>query len=56
MQLKIKRSDLGFKKGAIKLNFKWSDNMQTDGDIMDFYVSGDVAPGGRFNFAYRSDD
>ena len=56
LQLKIKRSDLGFKKGAIKLNFKWSDNMQTDGDIMDFYVSGDVAPGGRFNFAYRSDD
>ena len=27
-------------------NFKWSDNMQEDGGIMDFYLNGDVAPGG----------
>ncbi len=27
--------------------------MQEDGNIMDFYVNGDVAPGGRFNFVYR---
>ena len=26
--------------------------MQNEGDIMDFYVNGDVAPGGRFNFVY----
>lgn len=32
--------------------FKWSDNMQENGNIMDFYVNGDVAPGGRFNFVY----
>ncbi|MBR5123598.1 MAG: hypothetical protein IKU90_00580, partial [Clostridia bacterium] len=24
------------------------------GDIMDFYISGDVAPGGRFKFSYIS--
>ena len=33
-------------------NFKLSDNLQTDGDIMDFYKNGDVAPGGRFMFVY----
>ena len=32
------------------LNFKWSDNMQVDGDILDFYVNGDVAPEGRFKY------
>ena len=26
--------------------------MQTDGDVMDFYLHGDVAPGGRFTFVY----
>lgn len=26
--------------------------MQEDGNIMDFYVNGDVAPGGRFNYHY----
>ena len=32
--------------------FKWSDNMQNDEDPLDWYVNGDVAPGGRFNFIY----
>jgi len=27
--------------------------MQEDGNIMDFYVNGDVAPGGRFNYIYN---
>ena len=56
MQLEIPREMLGMKKGGNlpDFNFKWSDNMQTDGDIMDFYLSGDVAPGGRFTFAFSS--
>ncbi|MDR1224932.1 MAG: hypothetical protein LBL07_18945 [Tannerella sp.] len=33
------------------LEFKWSDNMQAE-DPMDWYVNGDAAPGGRFNFIY----
>ena len=33
-------------------DFKWADNIQCPGEIMDFYVSGDVAPEGRFNFQY----
>lgn len=26
--------------------------MQEEGNIMDFYVNGDAAPGSRFNFVY----
>ena len=28
--------------------------MQTDGDIMDFYVNGDVAPGARFKYQFTT--
>lgn len=54
--LKIKRSILGIKAGEqLNFEFKWSDNMQEDGNIMDFYINGDAAPGGRFNYIYRTD-
>ncbi|MDR1097769.1 MAG: hypothetical protein LBL57_06525 [Tannerella sp.] len=33
------------------LEFKWSDNMQAE-DPMDWYVNGDAAPGGRFNYIF----
>lgn len=53
MQLSVPRSALGIEKGEeVHFNFKLSDNMQADGDIMDFYQNGDVAPGGRFMFAF----
>jgi hypothetical protein len=55
LQIKIPRTMLGVGNGAFTVNFKWSDNMQSDGDIMDFYVSGDVAPGGRFKYQYKAD-
>lgn len=34
------------------IDFKWVDNSQAPGDILDFYSSGDVAPEGRFNYRY----
>ena len=34
-------------------DFKWVDNLQRPGDVMDFYLSGDVSPPGRFNFRYQ---
>ena len=43
------------KQGKLDIEFKWSDNMQKEGDIMDFLVSGDVAPLGRFNFQYTAE-
>lgn len=52
MELKLPKSLLESSKVVNSISFKWSDNMQQDGDIMDFYISGDVAPGGRFNYLY----
>ncbi len=53
MYVSVPRTVLGFVSNRdIHFNFKFSDNMQTDGDIMDFYKNGDVAPGGRFMFAF----
>ena len=37
---------------AFKLEFKWSDNRQSD-DVMDFYVNGDAAPRGRLNWLFE---
>ncbi len=39
-----------------ELGFKWTDNtgVETDGDIMKWYVNGDVAPVGRFNYCYST--
>ncbi|HPU32801.1 MAG TPA: hypothetical protein PK184_08900 [Phycisphaerae bacterium] len=36
-----------------RLNFKWADNMQTEGDIMEFTVNGDAAPNSRFCYVVR---
>ena len=54
MEIKVARKDLGM-TGALDFEFKWSDNMQEEGNILDFYVNGDCAPGGRFNFVYTAD-
>lgn len=50
--IKIPRKDLGLSSGPLDFEFKWNDNMQEEGNIMDFYVNGDTAPGGRFNYVY----
>jgi len=39
---------LGLPSHDVKLEFKWSDNMQK-ADPIDWYVNGDAAPGGRLN-------
>ena len=36
------------------IDFKWTDNTQEDGDIMKWYVNGDVAPVGRYNYRYTT--
>jgi hypothetical protein len=55
LELSIPRALLGLaNKEAIDIELKWNDNLQTPGDIMDFYQSGDTAPGGRFNYRYRT--
>jgi hypothetical protein len=54
LQLAIPRTALGLPEGTTRtcLDFKWADNLPHPGDIMDFYVSGDVAPEGRFMYRY----
>ena len=39
---------------SFEFGFKWTDNTMEDGDIMQWYLNGDVAPVGRFNFCYTT--
>ncbi len=67
MTVKIAKSDLGLSGDDLSspddytINFAWTDNVHDEGndrtfsgDILDFYISGDVAPGGRFKYSYIS--
>ncbi len=61
MTVKIPKSDLGLTGDDYTINFAWTDNVHDEGDydkfsgdILDFYISGDVAPGGRFKYSYIS--
>jgi len=40
-----------FGEGPLDFEFKWADNISLT-DAMDFYVDGDTAPFGRFNYRY----
>ncbi len=53
LEIEIPRTVFGANSKGLDMEFKWSDNMQEEGNIMDFYVNGDVAPGGKFNFVYQ---
>ena len=55
LMLAVPRQALGLPSGdAVSIDFKWWDNAQKPGDIMDTYVSGDAAPDARFNFRYST--
>jgi hypothetical protein len=56
MQLAIPRKALGLESGrhGTQFDFKWADNLQRVGDVMDVYIDGEVAPEGRFNFRYEA--
>jgi hypothetical protein len=55
LMLAVPRSALGLPAGdALTLDFKWWDNPQKPGDLMEVYVNGDAAPDGRFNFRYTT--
>lgn len=54
MHLVVPRAALGLDADApVAIDLKWADNLQKPGDVMDFYLSGDVAPEGRFNYRYN---
>lgn len=53
MEISVPRSVLGLSCGQpLDIEFKWVDNLNRPGDIMDFYTCGDAAPGARFNYRY----
>lgn len=55
IQICVPRNCLtGISGNTFTVNFKWSDNTCITGDIMDFYIHGDVAPGGRFKYQYNA--
>ncbi len=54
LEMKINRQLINAVSDTLNFEFKWSDNSITDGNIMDFYINGDAAPGGRFNFVYNT--
>ena len=54
LAIRVSRNLLGM-TSKIDFEFKWSDNMQQEGHIEDFYINGDAAPGGRFNYIYTVD-
>ena len=61
MEIRVARSVLGVAAGApLDFEFKWADNNLYDEvpagretRILNLYVDGDAAPGGRFNFHYK---
>ena len=57
LHLAVPRASLGLSAGdaPIRLDFKWADNLQETKDPLDFYVSGDVAPDGRFSYRYNTE-
>ena len=51
MMISVPRAVLGIGE-YVDIEFKWADNIVYDGDISDFYVNGDTAPVGRFNYRF----
>ena len=52
MAVKIPLSTLGLTADNVEISFKVCDNVQKPDDILDYYVTGDCAPIGRFGYAY----
>ncbi len=54
MAIPLYALDIDYKKG-IDIEFKWFDNMQTEGDALEFYVNGDAAPNERFAYSFNTE-
>lgn len=52
LHLSLPKALLKIQGDHFAIEFKWIDNMQAPGDIMDCYTSGDAAPEGRFRYRY----
>ena len=52
IMMTIPRKDIPEFSLELNFEFKWSDNMQDSNDPLDWYLNGDAAPGGRFNWIF----
>lgn len=53
MHLAIPKNLLGVANATTTIEFKWIDNGQAPGNILDGYTNGDTAPNGRFRWRYQ---
>lgn len=53
LELAVPRPLVGLAGRPVDIELKWADNIQKEDRLMDFYLSGDVAPSGRFNYLFR---
>lgn len=60
LTVQVKKSELGITSPDFAVDFAWTDNVcdredrtRFTGDILQFYTTGDVAPGGRFRYRYE---
>ncbi len=53
LMLTVPKALLGVSGRRFTVDFKWTDNTLADFDVTDFYLYGDTAPTGRFNYRYR---
>ncbi len=51
LQIAIKRSDIA-ENATVDLEFKWTDSVDANGNFLNLYKDGSVAPYGRFNYLY----
>lgn len=53
LHVAVPKRMLGIRRDSFAIKFKWIDNTQNPGDIIDVYINGDAAPGGRFRYRYN---
>ena len=54
MHIAVPRKSVGIQDDSFVIEFKWIDNTQKPGDILDLYVNGDSAPDGRYRYRYET--
>lgn len=52
MYISVPKKLLGIQGKSFAIEFKWIDNTQKPGDILDLYINGDSAPDGRYRYLY----
>lgn len=54
LQIAVPRSVLGISEDSFNITFKVTDSIEKQDDILDYYVSGEVFPVGRYAYTYQT--